>query len=118
MGSGWGKYCLKNQYIPPVPFGNPGGIPHVWRCASMLHWTDMEIGRRVRKQGTQYKRTVMIAIAKVTAKGQTTIPQDVRNALKVTPGDLIAWEVGPDGKATVRRVQAIDLEYLHAYRGL
>jgi antitoxin PrlF len=59
----------------------------------------------------------MIAIAKVTAKGQTTIPQDVRNALKVTPGDLIAWEVGPDGKATVRRVQAIDLEYLHAVEG-
>jgi antitoxin PrlF len=59
----------------------------------------------------------MIAIAKVTAKGQTTIPQDVRNALKLTPGDLIAWEVGPDGKATVRRVQAIDLEYLHAVEG-
>lgn len=59
----------------------------------------------------------MIAIAKVTAKGQTTIPQDVRNALKVAPGDLIAWEVGPDGKATVRRVQAIDLEYLHAVEG-
>ncbi len=59
----------------------------------------------------------MIAIAKVTAKGQTTIPQDVRNALKLTPGDLIAWEVGTDGKATVRRVQAIDLEYLHAVDG-
>lgn len=59
----------------------------------------------------------MIAIAKVTAKGQTTIPQDVRNALKLTPGDLIAWEVGADGKATVRRVQAIDLEYLHAVEG-
>ena len=56
----------------------------------------------------------MIAIAKVTAKGQTTIPQDVRVALKVTPGDLIAWEVDADGKATVRRVQPIDLEYLHA----
>jgi bifunctional DNA-binding transcriptional regulator/antitoxin component of YhaV-PrlF toxin-antitoxin module len=59
----------------------------------------------------------MIAIAKVTAKGQTTIPQDVRTAMKVTPGDLIAWEVGPDGKATVRRVLPIDLEYLHAVEG-
>lgn len=59
----------------------------------------------------------MIAIAKVTAKGQTTIPQDVRAALKVTPGDLIAWEVGADGKATVRRVQPVDLEYLHAVEG-
>ncbi len=59
----------------------------------------------------------MIAIAKVTAKGQTTIPQDVRTALMVTPGDLIAWEVGTDGKATVRRVQPVDLEYLHAVEG-
>ena len=59
----------------------------------------------------------MIAIAKVTAKGQTTIPQDVRTALMVTPGDLIAWEVGTDGKATVRRVQPVDLDYLHAVEG-
>ena len=36
----------------------------------------------------------MLAVAKITAKGQTTIPQDVRAALKVVPGDLIAWEVG------------------------
>ncbi len=59
----------------------------------------------------------MIAIAKVTAKGHTTIPLDVRAALKITPGDLIAWEVGADGKATVRRVQPVDLEYLHAVEG-
>jgi bifunctional DNA-binding transcriptional regulator/antitoxin component of YhaV-PrlF toxin-antitoxin module len=56
----------------------------------------------------------MPAIAKITAKGQTTIPQEIRAALKVAPGDLIAWEVGPDGAATVRRVQPIDLEYLRA----
>ena len=43
----------------------------------------------------------MHAIAKITAKGQTTIPQDVRAALRVTAGDLIAWEVGADGTATV-----------------
>ncbi|MEI6321321.1 MAG: type II toxin-antitoxin system PrlF family antitoxin, partial [Pseudomonadota bacterium] len=43
----------------------------------------------------------MLAIAKITAKGQTTIPQDVRAALNVSPGDLIAWEVGTDGTAVV-----------------
>lgn len=59
----------------------------------------------------------MLAVAKITAKGQTTIPQDVRNALHVAPGDLIAWEVGPDGTATVRRVQPLDLEYLRAVEG-
>ncbi len=59
----------------------------------------------------------MIAIAKITAKGQTTIPQDVRTALHVEPGDLIAWEVGADGTATVRRVRPLDIEYLRAVEG-
>lgn len=56
----------------------------------------------------------MLAIAKITAKGQTTIPQDVRAALKVAPGDLIAWEIEEDGTARVRRVQPLDLEYLRS----
>jgi AbrB family looped-hinge helix DNA binding protein len=59
----------------------------------------------------------MVAVAKITAKGQTTIPQEVRAALHVAPGDLIAWEVGADGTATVRRVRPMDLEYLHAVEG-
>jgi antitoxin PrlF len=59
----------------------------------------------------------MLAVAKITAKGQTTIPQDVRAALHVVPGDLIAWEVGADGTATVRRVQPMDIEYLRAIEG-
>ncbi len=59
----------------------------------------------------------MVALAKITAKGQTTIPQDVRAALRVGPGDLIAWEVEDDGTATVRRVQPMDIEYLRALEG-
>ena len=59
----------------------------------------------------------MIAVAKLTAKGQITIPQDIRAALHVVPGDLIAWEVGADGAATVRRVQPMDLDYLRAVQG-
>lgn len=59
----------------------------------------------------------MLAIAKITAKGQTTIPQDVRTALHIAPGDLIVWELGDDGTATVRRVQPLDIEYLRALQG-
>ena len=59
----------------------------------------------------------MLAIAKITAKVQTTIPQDVRVALKLVPGDLITWEVGSDGSAMVRRVQPMDMEYLRAVEG-
>lgn len=56
----------------------------------------------------------MPTVAKITAKGQTTVPREVREALRVAPGDLIAWEVEPGGTATVRRVQPLDLEYLRA----
>lgn len=56
----------------------------------------------------------MPSVAKITSKGQTTIPQEVRSAMHVAPGDLIAWDVAADGTATVRRVQPIDLEYLRA----
>ena len=59
----------------------------------------------------------MLAVGKVTAKGQTTIPQEVRNALNVGPGHLLAWEVAADGSASVRRVQPLDLEYLRAVEG-
>lgn len=59
----------------------------------------------------------MFAVAKITAKGQTTIPQQVRAALSVAAGDLIAWEVGTDGTATVRRVSPLDIEYLRAIEG-
>ncbi len=59
----------------------------------------------------------MLEVAKITAKGQTTIPRDVRAALHVVPGDLIAWEVGADGTATVRRVLPMDLEYMRAIEG-
>lgn len=59
----------------------------------------------------------MSAVAKITAKGQTTIPQKIRAALHVSAGDLIAWEVGADGTATVRRVLPLDIEYLRAVEG-
>jgi AbrB family looped-hinge helix DNA binding protein len=59
----------------------------------------------------------MTTIAKITAKGQTTIPQEVRVALNVKPGDLLAWEVGENGVVRVRRVQPMDIDYLRALEG-
>lgn len=56
----------------------------------------------------------MFAVAKITSKGQTTVPQEIRAALKVSPGDLIAWEVDARGVAMVRRVEPLDLDYLRA----
>jgi AbrB family looped-hinge helix DNA binding protein len=57
------------------------------------------------------------AVSKVTAKGQTTIPKEVRTALEISPGDLIVWEIVRDGRAVVRRAQRWDLEYLRAVEG-
>ena len=59
----------------------------------------------------------MTAISKITSKGQTTVPQAVRAALKSKPGDLIAWEIDAQGNVGVRRIQAADLEYLKAVEG-
>ena len=59
----------------------------------------------------------MSAIAKITAKGQTTVPAEVRAALHIQPGDLIVWEPQADGSARVRRVQPLELDYLRAIEG-
>lgn len=59
----------------------------------------------------------MNAIAKITSKGQTTIPQEIRNQLGVKPGDLIAWETTATGEVQVRKVEPLDVEYLRALEG-
>lgn len=59
----------------------------------------------------------MTAIAKVTTKGQTTIPREIRAALKVKPGDLLAWDIAVNGRVEVRKIQKADVEYLRAAEG-
>lgn len=57
------------------------------------------------------------AIAKITSKSQTTIPQEIRTALHLSPGDTIVWELIEGGAARVRRVEPLDLDYLRALEG-
>ena len=59
----------------------------------------------------------MPAISKITSKGQTTVPQEVRAALNSKPGDLLAWDVEPDGRVAVRRINPVDVEYFEAVQG-
>ena len=56
----------------------------------------------------------MATISKITTKGQTTVPREVRAALKSKPGDLLAWDIEKDGRVAVRRIQPVDVEYLKA----
>jgi antitoxin PrlF len=45
-------------------------------------------------------------VSKLTAKAQTTIPQSVRTALGLRPGDEIAYAI-EDGRAVLTRFAAV-----------
>lgn len=44
-------------------------------------------------------------VSTITAKGQTTVPKPIRQALGVDAGDQIAFQLGQDGGVTLRRAQ-------------
>lgn len=44
----------------------------------------------------------------ITDRFQTTIPQNVREALKLKPRQRLAYEVRPDGSAVIRPVPRLD----------
>ena len=43
-----------------------------------------------------------MAESTVTAKGQTTVPVEVRNRIGAVPGTRLVWHVMPDGGLIVR----------------
>jgi len=54
-----------------------------------------------------------IARAKITSKSQTTVPKEVRQALGVSSGDTLAFEI--DGDAVrVRKETPLDVGYLQS----
>jgi AbrB family looped-hinge helix DNA binding protein len=65
-----------------------------------------------------------MAIAKVTAKGQVTIPVEVRKSLDIKEGDDLLFEVAAGGEARIRILKRRSLMDLygalpatHAYPG-
>ena len=54
----------------------------------------------------------MPQLAKLSSKGQVTVPVKVRKSLHLKTGDTLAWDIGSNGLITVRRVEPIDIDYL------
>jgi antitoxin PrlF len=52
--------------------------------------------------------------SKITAKGQTTIPKEIRQALHAGAGDTLAYEIQPNGAVQVRKVAALDVAWHQA----
>ena len=51
-----------------------------------------------------------MAVSKLTDKGQTTVPQEIRDALKVKPRQRLTWELQEDRSAVVRpQASALEL---------
>lgn len=59
----------------------------------------------------------MSKLAKISSKGQVTIPADVRKKMHLETGDTVAWESSDDGRIWVRRIEPLDLDYLSAVSG-
>ncbi len=58
------------------------------------------------------------AMSKLTSKYQTTVPGPVRQALGLSKGDTLAFEITEDGAVTVRKATPLDLEFSRALEPL
>jgi len=56
-------------------------------------------------------------LAKVSSKGQITIPIEIRQSLHLKTGDTLAWDIKEEGSVSVRRVEPIDIDYISAISG-
>jgi AbrB family looped-hinge helix DNA binding protein len=51
--------------------------------------------------------------SRISAKGQVTIPKEIREVLKLEPGDMIAYELR-NGIVTLKRVEPLDTVFHEA----
>ena len=51
--------------------------------------------------------------SRITSKGQTTIPREVREKLSLQPGDVVVYELDDD-EVRLRKQVPIDVAYLRA----
>ena len=51
--------------------------------------------------------------SRITSKGQTTIPREVREKLSLQPGDVVVYELDDD-EVRLRKQVPVDVAYLRA----
>lgn len=49
----------------------------------------------------------MTTVTKISARGQVTVPTEVREALGIEADDLLVWDLNDDGTATVSRLATV-----------
>ena len=59
----------------------------------------------------------MSQLAKLSSKGQVTVPAEIRRSLHLKTGDTLAWDIQNNGEISVRRIEPIDIDYLSALIG-
>ncbi|MEQ1602847.1 MAG: AbrB/MazE/SpoVT family DNA-binding domain-containing protein [Methylophilaceae bacterium] len=45
-------------------------------------------------------------LARVTAKGQTTIPKRIRDAAHIKEGDMLAFDLDKNNRITIKRIES------------
>ena len=52
--------------------------------------------------------------SRLTAKGQTTIPSEIRKSLELHEGDLLFYEIESDNVVRLRKLEKVDMEWSRA----
>ncbi len=55
--------------------------------------------------------------SRITTKGRTTIPANIRAALQAGPGDTLVWDMVGANVARVRCIKAVDFQGFEAAQG-
>jgi AbrB family looped-hinge helix DNA binding protein len=54
---------------------------------------------------------IIMELARVTAKGQATIPKRIREAAHIREGDMLAFDLDSNNRITIKRIDStIDVE--------
>ena len=57
--------------------------------------------------------TQKLLASKVTSKFQATIPKTIRDAMSISQGDVVVFEI-EEGRVFIKKLQPLDLDYLNA----